>query len=98
MSRCLEETRIGREGALGDFHRQIVEHIAIVGTARATEDHMTLILATRNRAGQLAQALLKRGIIVREMKAWNLPEYIRVTIGLPEENRAFITALKEELS
>ena len=33
-----------------------------------------------------------------EMKGWNLPEYIRITIGLPEENRAFITALKEELS
>lgn len=48
------------------------------------------------RAGQLAQTLLKRGIIVREMKAWNLPEYIRVTIGLPDENKAFIEALKEE--
>ena len=50
------------------------------------------------RAGELAQALLKRGIIVREMKGWNLPEYIRITVGLPEENRAFITVLKEELS
>ncbi len=46
-------------------------------------------------AGQTAEALLKRGIIVRHMKAWNLPEYIRVTIGLPHENQAFIESLKE---
>ncbi|MBI3615305.1 MAG: histidinol-phosphate transaminase [Candidatus Omnitrophica bacterium] len=48
------------------------------------------------RAGRLVQALLKRGIIVRDMLAWDLPEYIRVTVGLPEENQAFIQAVKEE--
>ncbi|MBI3318778.1 MAG: histidinol-phosphate transaminase [Candidatus Omnitrophica bacterium] len=47
------------------------------------------------RAVEIARALLKRGVIVREMLAWNLPEHIRVTVGLPEENQAFITALKE---
>ncbi len=49
------------------------------------------------RAQELAGSLLKRGIIVREMRAWDLPEYLRVTIGLPEENQAFIQALKEVL-
>ncbi len=48
-------------------------------------------------ASERARALLKRGIIVRDMLAWNLPEYLRVTIGLPEENRALIQALREEL-
>ncbi|MBI3312368.1 MAG: histidinol-phosphate transaminase [Candidatus Omnitrophica bacterium] len=48
------------------------------------------------QAEQLARALLKRGIIVRHMRAWALPEHIRVTVGLPEENQAFIHALKEE--
>ncbi|MCM8794728.1 MAG: histidinol-phosphate transaminase [Candidatus Omnitrophica bacterium] len=47
------------------------------------------------RAPEIAQALLKKGIIVREMKAWGLTEYIRVTVGLPEENQAFIRALKD---
>ncbi|MBI3333140.1 MAG: histidinol-phosphate transaminase [Candidatus Omnitrophica bacterium] len=49
------------------------------------------------RALELVKGLMARGIIVREMTAWNLPEYVRVTIGLPEENRAFIQALREEL-
>ena len=49
------------------------------------------------KAPQVADALLRRGIIVREMQAWDLPEYIRVTIGLPEENQRFIEALRETL-
>lgn len=47
------------------------------------------------KALQLAQALLKRGIIVRDMRAWSLEEYLRVTVGLPEENQMFIQALRE---
>lgn len=40
-------------------------------------------------------ALLKKGVIVRDMKAWGLWSYIRVTIGTREENRKFVKALKE---
>lgn len=40
------------------------------------------------------EALLKRGVIIRPMG----PEAIRVTIGLPEENRRFIEALKSVLN
>ena len=47
------------------------------------------------KAGELAQALLKKGIIVRHMQAWDLPEFLRVTAGLPEENDAFIQNLKQ---
>ncbi|MBI5887111.1 MAG: histidinol-phosphate transaminase [Deltaproteobacteria bacterium] len=39
--------------------------------------------------------LLKKGVIVRPMASYGLPEYIRVTVGLPEENRRFIKAFKE---
>ena len=48
-------------------------------------------------AAPLFEALLKRGIIVREMGAWGLDRFIRVTAGRPQENRAFIKALKEVL-
>lgn len=50
------------------------------------------------RAAELAQRLLHKGVIVRHMAAWDLPEHVRVTVGLPEENQAFIHALKETLS
>jgi len=49
-------------------------------------------------AAEVSQKLLKKGIIVRHMQAWDLPEYIRVTVGLHEENEAFIQALQEALS
>ena len=42
-------------------------------------------------------ALLRRGIIVRPVGNYGLPQWLRITIGLPEENAAFLTALKEVL-
>lgn len=39
-------------------------------------------------------ALLKQGIIVRPVGNYGLPQWLRITIGLPEENAAFIAALK----
>lgn len=43
-------------------------------------------------------ALLKLGVIVRPVGNYGLPQWLRVSIGLPEENAAFIDALKEVLS
>lgn len=43
-------------------------------------------------------ALLKLGVIVRDMKAWGLDTHIRVTVGTRAENRKFIEALKEILT
>jgi len=43
-------------------------------------------------------ALLKRGIIVRPVGNYGLPQWLRISIGLPEENAAFIAALKDILS
>jgi histidinol-phosphate aminotransferase len=52
------------------------------------------------RVGQgltVYQRLLQRGVIVRPMDGYSLPEYLRVTIGLPEENRRFVEALESVL-
>lgn len=43
------------------------------------------------------QALLRKGVIVRAMDSYGLAKYIRVTVGLPEENERFITSLQEVL-
>jgi len=43
-------------------------------------------------------ALLKQGVIVRPVGAYGLPQWLRISIGLPEENAAFIEALKKSLS
>jgi len=42
-------------------------------------------------------ALLKQGVIVRPVGAYGLPQWLRISIGLPEENAAFIAALKKAL-
>ena len=42
--------------------------------------------------------MLRKGVIVRAMTAYGYPNYIRVNIGLPEENRRFVKALKEVLT
>jgi histidinol-phosphate aminotransferase len=42
--------------------------------------------------------LLKLGVIVRDMKQYGLDSFVRVTIGTPEENAQFVSALKTVLS
>jgi len=38
--------------------------------------------------------LLRQGVIVRPMAGFGLPDHVRVTIGLPEENERLVKALK----
>ncbi len=42
--------------------------------------------------------LLQRRIIVRALKGYDLPEWIRISVGTMEQNRQCIAALKEVLS
>jgi histidinol-phosphate aminotransferase len=41
------------------------------------------------------RALLERKVIVRAMKGYNLPEWVRITIGTMDQNRRCIAALRE---
>jgi histidinol-phosphate aminotransferase len=43
-------------------------------------------------------ALLKQGVIVRPVGNYGLPQWLRISIGLPEENATCIGALKKALS
>ncbi len=42
-------------------------------------------------------ALLKQGVIVRPVGNYGLPQWLRISIGLPQENAVFIEALKKAL-
>jgi histidinol-phosphate aminotransferase len=46
---------------------------------------------------ELNNKLLHKGIIVRPMASFEMPKALRITIGLPDENRKLIQALKEVL-
>lgn len=43
------------------------------------------------------ERLLKEGVIVRSMESYGLSEYIRINVGLPEENERFIRTLRKVL-
>jgi histidinol-phosphate aminotransferase len=47
---------------------------------------------------EVFKAMLKFGVIVREMKQYGLKNFIRVTIGTQKENKRFIRVLKKVLT
>ncbi len=49
------------------------------------------------KAVDVFKRLLKRGVIVRPVAGYDLPEHLRVSIGTPEENERFLTALAASL-
>jgi histidinol-phosphate aminotransferase len=50
------------------------------------------------KAGQeVYQAMLREGVIIRAMDSYGFPDYIRVNMGLPAENRRFLEALQKVL-
>jgi histidinol-phosphate aminotransferase len=49
-------------------------------------------------AAAVSERLLRRGVIVRPMGQFYLPDHLRVTVGLPAENERFIAALRESLA
>ncbi len=49
------------------------------------------------RAGAVFESLLRQGVIVRPVGGYGLPDHLRVTVGLPEENERFLAALAAAL-
>jgi histidinol-phosphate aminotransferase len=45
-------------------------------------------------ARQIFEELLSKGLIIRPLNSYGLPEYLRVSIGTPAENRLFLTLLR----
>ncbi len=52
------------------------------------------VLVNVGDGDELFRALQRRGVIVRPMRGYKMPAWIRVTVGTMEENRRFIGALK----
>lgn len=44
-------------------------------------------------ADDVAERLLTHGVIIRPGKIWKMPEWARITIGTPEDNRRLVDAL-----
>jgi histidinol-phosphate aminotransferase len=57
-----------------------------------TQTNFFLIDVQRD-AQEVFQMLLRKGVIVRAMTSYGYPNFIRVSVGLPAENRRFVKAL-----
>ena len=49
-------------------------------------------------AAPIYDKLLQAGIIVRPVANYGLPNHLRVTVGLPEQNQRLIAALRRIIS
>jgi histidinol-phosphate aminotransferase len=75
---------------------QLAEGLAALGVAHLPS-HGNFVLVKVGDAARVFQALLKQGVIVRPVGNYGLPEWLRVTVGLPAENARFLAALANAL-
>jgi histidinol-phosphate aminotransferase len=59
--------------------------------------HM-VVMKDENQVNTLYIELLKRGVIIRPLKAFGLPHCIRITIGTQEQNEEMVAKMKEVLA
>ena len=52
---------------------------------------------SRGGAGVVHEALLQRGVIVRPLAEYGLPDHLRITVGRPAESARLVAALREAL-
>jgi histidinol-phosphate aminotransferase len=85
----LNKTRAGRE-----WLSQQVERLG----CNPYPSHTNFFLIdVHGDATVLYEAMLQKGVIVRSMKAYGYPDFIRITVGTQAENKRFIGALAEVL-
>jgi histidinol-phosphate aminotransferase len=99
----------GAIAGLGDLeHQQRTKTITDIGRAllektfaemglRYVPSSANFVMVHVGDGGEVFQRLLKKGVIVRSMVSYHLPEYIRVSVGTPEQNARFLSELPAAL-
>ncbi|MFP5221016.1 MAG: histidinol-phosphate transaminase [Acidobacteriota bacterium] len=86
----LETVRAGRDWLTGELTR--------LGCAVAPSQANFLLFTPPAPAKAVFEALLSKGIIIRPLASYGLPDALRVSIGSEPENKAFIKAFEAVLS
>src|SRR5262245_55925443 len=87
-------------GILDDEHQRKTRDLTIEGRTWMQNEfaalglefvpsHANFVLVRVGSGREVFQALMKKGVIIRDMTAYGLPEWIRVSIGTMEQNRRF---------
>ncbi len=69
-----------------------------IGVEYVTTQTNFFLVRTPLGADETYRRMLREGVIVRPMEDFGLTDYIRVNVGLPEENKRFIETLEKILS
>jgi histidinol-phosphate aminotransferase len=77
--------------------RQLDEGVRALGLAYVPS-HANFLLVRVGDGAVVYQRLLEQGVIVRPVAGYGLPEFLRVTVGLPAENRRFLDAMAAALA
>src|SRR5450830_628030 len=82
-------------------YRQFVEAFEQMGL-EYVPSHGNFVLVKMGKdlaaGARVNLALLKQGVIVRPVGNYGLPEWLRISIGLPQENAVLIAALQKALA
>jgi histidinol-phosphate aminotransferase len=76
--------------------RQLDEGTAALGLD-AIPSYGNFLTVRVGKAADIYKRLLRRGVIVRPVAGYALPEHLRVTVGTAEENARFLAALAASL-
>lgn len=89
LARSYEINKAGKQQLSEAFARLSLQYVPSYGN---------FVLVRVGDAARINLELLKRGVIVRPVAGDGLPEWLRVSVGLQEENERFIVALTEILA
>ena len=85
MNRTRELTHEGRNYLQAEFSDMGLEFVPSAAN---------FVLVRVGDGDAVFQSLLRRGIIVRAMRSYKMPEWLRISIGTMEQNRGFIEELR----
>ncbi len=88
VQRSITANRLGMKQLIGAFEQLGLNYLPSVGN---------FICVRLQNAVEVNQALLRRGVIVRALGGYGMPEYLRISIGTEAENKRFIDMLTEVL-
>ncbi len=91
----LEKTVKANKNSLQYLQNEL-DKLGILFLPSAT-NFITTIWKSEDEAIRIVKRLMKAGIIVRHLKSFGWPNYIRVSTGLEEENKRLISQLKSIL-
>ncbi len=98
---ALDDQNFVRETiAIVDQERQTVQkRLAKMGLrfVPSVANFVMVDFGSAKKADEINAKLLKRGIIIRPLNAFGLPNCARITIGLPQENQKWLEAIEEVL-